>query len=101
VLHGAMRANVAAFFTARDAMSWATEWYASTRTRVVVSEAASLLKPFPFCSGGNRSPGLVVSPRRSRTVLLYSNRVSLRTGEAPGLGAVQLGGVGPVVVLPP
>ena len=60
----------------------------------VVAEAVSLLLRW------QQSPGLVVSPRRSRTVLLYSKRVNLRTGEAPGLGAVQLGS-GFDVVLPP
>ena len=47
-------------------------------------DAASLLNPFPFCSGGSRSPARVVSPSRSRTELLYSKRVSLRMGDDPG-----------------
>src|SRR5260370_20911280 len=100
VSHGAILARFVAFVTARLAALWATDWYASTRRRGVVIAAASLLRPFPLVSGGNRSPGLVASLSKSRSVLLYSKRVSLRTGEAPGLGAVQFGPVGPVVPPP-
>src|SRR4051812_26374873 len=76
------------------------------RRRVDVAEAASLLKPFPLTSAGKRSPGWVVSPSRSRMVLLYSKRVSRRIGAAPGEGFLQLAGGSmliepPVPVLPP
>ncbi len=47
--------------------------------------AASLPKPLPDSSAGSVLAGEVVSPSRSRTVLLYSKRVSRRSGAGPGL----------------
>src|SRR5688572_13901830 len=43
-------------------------------------ELASLPKPLPISSLGRSLPGRLSSPNKSRTVLLYSNRVRRRTG---------------------
>ena len=66
--------------TARALTSSATFMYCSISKSLLVSAAAWLLKPATSSSGGSRSAGLLVSPSRSRTVRLYSNRVRRRIG---------------------
>ena len=65
---------------ARRLTSSAMRMYCSTNSSLVVRAAAWLLKPCTSSSGGNPLAGAVVSPSRSRTVLLYSKRVRRRMG---------------------
>src|SRR5215471_8618648 len=63
--------------------------YCSASAGETCSAVALLSKPSLNSSVGKVLAGPVVSPRRSRTVLLYSNRFSLRRKVGPGArGAV-------------
>ena len=66
--------SAVAFAVARVAIASATAWYFSTRTSVGDCSSASLPNGFCLLStcAGRPLPGLVVSPSRSRIVLLYS-----------------------------
>src|SRR6185503_14604024 len=68
---------------ARSAIPSATLAYCSARRLDTEMVLATLPKPLPSSSGGSRLAGCVVSPKRSRTVLLYSKRVRRRIGERP------------------
>ena len=76
-------------FTAAAASASAASWYFSASSGDTPSTAALLLKPPDTSSGGKRSAGAVRSPSRSRTVLLYSPRVSRRSGDANASRVVQ------------
>src|SRR5262245_10396092 len=64
--------------------------YFSASAAEVTRLAALLLKPSASSSSAKFWAGLVSSPSRSRTVLLYSKRVMRRTGALPGCGLVQV-----------
>jgi hypothetical protein len=82
--------SAVAFAVARVAIDSATVWYFSTSTSVGVCSPASLPNGFCLLStwAGRALPGLVVSPSRSRIVLLYSYVVRRRSGDRPG--AIEL-----------
>jgi hypothetical protein len=61
--------------------------YASVCSGETPSAEALLSKPERTSSGGKASAGCVVSPKRSRTVALYSKRVRRLTGEADTVAA--------------
>src|SRR5688572_15561105 len=93
---GSQATRAGRFFTAVAARASAASWYFSARSGDTDSTAPLLEKPFDTSSGGKRSAGAVVSPNRSRTVLLYSTRVSRRSGARKTSVLLQAvpGGVG-------
>src|SRR5215471_21619456 len=61
--------------------------YCSASSDEIDNVCALLSNPSTVSSFGKASAGLVVSPSRSRTVLLYSVRVRRRIGAGPELGS--------------
>src|SRR5262245_38837763 len=85
-LHGRSWDKFATAFLARvsdDSM------YCSASSDEIDKVDALLSNPSTVSSLGNACPGLVVSPNKSRTVLLYSVRVRRRIGAGPELGIVE------------
>src|SRR5882724_4963507 len=80
---GASFARAAALAVARVAIPSATEPYCSASKLDTDCASASLPNPLEISSGGRALAGCVASPKTSPTVLLYSNRVSRRSGERP------------------
>jgi hypothetical protein len=74
---GTILASPAAL-TAFCAMVSAASRYCSASTGDTLSASALLSKPSRFSSVGKLSAAPLLSPSRSRTVLLYSVRVTLR-----------------------
>src|SRR5687767_5269196 len=82
--HGASLLQSAGVVVTRRAIPSAIAPYCSASRLDTDSASASLPKPLPISSPGRAFAGWVASPSRSRTVLLYSNGVSRRTGARPG-----------------
>src|SRR5689334_19759093 len=76
------------FVTAVVASASAEIMYCSTSAGDICSAAALLSNPSRVSSLGKSSAGLDVSPSKSRTVLLYSNRLRRLTKLGPGLVTV-------------
>src|SRR5262245_20794911 len=81
----------AGFFTASAASASAASRYFSASRGLMARTVALLAKPPVTWSAGNASAGERSTPRRSRTVLLYSTRVSRRSGEGDGAAVTQGG----------
>src|SRR5436305_5695754 len=74
--------------TAELASASAACRYCSASTGDTLSAVALLSNPRRFSSGGKPLATPLVSPSRSRTVLVYSRRVRRRTYDGPGEGVV-------------
>ena len=75
---------MASFITLSDAAR-----YFSMSSGDIESTSPMLSNPYPTSSEGKSSAGRMVTPSKSRTVLLYSSRFSLRRVTLPGSASLQ------------